>query len=192
MVSLVQLWLPILVAAVFVHLASAIVHMVLQFWHSPDYHGFSNETEVQAALGKGNPAPGMYMVPYCKPEDMKKPETIEKFKKSPQAFLFIRAGSGMAMGKPLAQWFAFCLLTALFTAYVAGATLAAGSEGMQVMRVASTVAFLAFGFGAIPYAIWFGQPWTPIIKGLVDALVYGLIMGAVFMWLWPAAVTAAA
>ena len=187
MVSLVQLWLPILLAAVAVHVASAIVHMVLQFWHSPDYHGFSNEAEVQAALGKGNPAPGMYMIPYCKPGDMKKPETLEKFKKSPQAFLFVRAATGMSMGKPLAQWFAFCLLTALFAAYVAGATLVPGTPGHQVMRVVSTVAFLAFGFGSIPYAIWFGQPWTPVIKGLVDALVYGLIMGAVFMWLWPAA-----
>ena len=190
MVSLVQLWLPILLAAVFVHVASAIVHMVLRFWHSPDYHGFSNEDEVQKALGKGNPAPGMYMIPYCKPEDMKKPETIEKFKKGPQAFLFVRAASGMAMGKPLALWFGFCLLTALFTAYVAGATLAAGTEGMQVMRVASTVAFVAFGFGAIPYAIWFGQPWVSIFKTLVDGLVYGLIMGAVFMWLWPHAAAA--
>lgn len=191
MVSLTQLWLPILLAAVGVHIASAIIHMFLHFWHSADYHGFSNEDAVQAAIGKGNPAAGIYMVPYCKPEDMRKPETIEKFKKSPQAFLFVRTATGMNMTKPLVQWFLFCLLVALFGAYVAGATLAAGAAGAQVCRVVATVSFMAFGFGTIPYAIWFGEPWKSIGKALVDALIYGFIAGGVFAWLWPAAATVA-
>ncbi|HET7176113.1 MAG TPA: hypothetical protein VFK21_08895 [Gammaproteobacteria bacterium] len=191
MVSLTQLWLPILLAAVGVHIASAIIHMFLHFWHSADYHGFSNEDAVQAAIGKGNPAAGIYMVPYCKPEDMRKPETIEKFKKSPQAFLFVRTATGMNMTKPLIQWFLFCLLVALFGAYVAGATLAAGTAGAQVCRVVATVSFMAFGFGTIPYAIWFGEPWKSIGKALVDALIYGFIAGGVFAWLWPAAAAVA-
>lgn len=191
MVSLTQLWLPILLAAVGVHIASAIIHMFLHFWHSADYHGFSNEDAVQAAIGKGNPAAGIYMVPYCKPEDMRKPETIEKFKKSPQAFLFVRTATGMNMTKPLIQWFLFCLLVALFGAYVAGATLAAGTAGAQVCRVVATVSFMAFGFGTIPYAIWFGEPWKSIGKALVDALIYGFIAGSVFAWLWPAAAAVA-
>lgn len=190
MVSLAQLWLPILLAAVGVHIASAIIHMFLHFWHSADYHGFSNEDAVQAAIGKGNPAAGIYMVPYCKPEDMRKPETIEKFKKSPQAFLFVRTTTGMNMGKPLIQWFIFCLLVAFFGAYVASVTLAAGTAGAQVCRVVATVSFMAFGFGTIPYAIWFGEPWKSIGKALVDALIYGFIAGGVFAWLWPAAAAA--
>lgn len=190
MVPLVQLWLPILLAAVGIHIASAIIHMFLQFWHSPDYHGFSNEDEVQKALGKGNPAPGIYMVPYCKPEDMRKPETLEKFKKSPQAYLFVRAATGMNMTKPLIQWFVFCLLVALFSGYLAGATLGTSAESMQVFRVVSTAAFMAFGLGTIPYAIWFGEPWKSVTKSLVDALVYGCIAGAVFAFFWPHAAAA--
>lgn len=190
MVSLAQLWLPILLAGVGIHVASAIIHMFLHFWHSADYHGFSNEGEVQSALGKGNPAPGIYMVPYCKPEDMRKPETLEKFKKGPQAFLFVRAATGMNMTKPLIQWFLFCLVTALFSAYLAGATLAAGTESLQVFRVTATAAFMAFGFGTIPYGIWFGEPWKSVVKNLVDALVYGCIAGAIFAWLWPHAAAA--
>jgi hypothetical protein len=159
--------------------------MFLHFWHSADYHGFSNEGEVQAALGKGNPTPGIYMVPYCKPEDMRKPETLEKFKKGPQAFLFVRAATGMNMTKPLIQWFLFCLVVALFSGYVAGATLAPGTASAQVLRVVATVAFVAFGLGTIPYGIWFGQPWKAVVKDLVDALIYGLIAGAVFAYFWP-------
>jgi hypothetical protein len=79
MVSLAQLWLPILLSAVFVFIASSILHMVLRFWHGPDCRGFSNEDELRAAMRKGGAGVGMYMVPYCKPEDMKKPETQQKF-----------------------------------------------------------------------------------------------------------------
>ncbi len=53
MVSLAQLWLPILISTVLVFFASALINMVLKFWHTPDYSGFSNEDEVRAAIRKG-------------------------------------------------------------------------------------------------------------------------------------------
>jgi hypothetical protein len=185
MVSLVQLWLPILLGAVGVFVASAIIHMVFGFWHNVDYHGFSNEDDVAAALRKGNPAPGIYMVPYCQPADMKKPEVQEKFKKGPLVFMFLRAGRPMAMGKSLTQWFVFCLVVSLFAGYVAEATLGAGTAGLQVFRVSATAAFMAFGFSSVPSGIWWGQPWGPVFKDMVDGLIYGLIIGAVFACLWP-------
>lgn len=185
MVSLAQLWLPILLSAVGVFIASSIVHMALQFWHSPDYHPVPNEDEVRAALRKHSPAPGMYILPYCKPADMKKPEFQEKMKQGPVGFLILRPNGLWNMGKNLGQWFAFCLLVALFAGYIGSATLAAGSAGGQVLRVVATAAFMGFGFGALPMAIWWGQPWTAAAKDVVDGLIYGLVTGAVFMWLWP-------
>ena len=80
MVSLAQLWLPILLSAVFVFFASSILHMVLKFWHTPDCSAFSNEDEVAAAMRKGTAGAGMYILPYCKPENMKDPAMQEKFK----------------------------------------------------------------------------------------------------------------
>ncbi|MGH8398737.1 MAG: hypothetical protein ACRETA_10910, partial [Gammaproteobacteria bacterium] len=68
MISLAHLWLPILLSAVGVFIASSIVHIALKFWHMPDYHGFTNEDEVGTAIRKGNPVPGMYMMPYGKME----------------------------------------------------------------------------------------------------------------------------
>src|SRR5258708_1008766 len=59
MVSLTQLWLPIVLSAVFVFIASSVIHMVLQ-WHKPFYKGFANEADVRAALGKSMSAPGIY------------------------------------------------------------------------------------------------------------------------------------
>lgn len=185
MVALVQLWLPILLSAVFVFIASSIVHMVLKFWHAPDYRGFSNEDEVRAAIRKTNPSPGMYMVPWCTAEQMKNPEMAEKFKQGPVGLMFLRPNGMFRMGSFLGLWFVFCLIVALFSAYLAGHVLAPGTPCLQVLRVVGTVAFLGYGFGPIPNGIWRGQPWGSVIKDVIDGLVYALITGATFCWLWP-------
>lgn len=184
MVSLAQLWLPILLSAVFVFIASSILHMVLRFWHGPDCRGFSNENELRTAMRNGGAGTGMYMVPYCKPEDMKKPETQQKFKEGPVAFVFIRSGS-MNMAAPLIQWFVFCLLVSIFVAYLAGSTLAPATPSMQVFRVAGTAALLGHAFGSLPTGIWWGHPWQSVFKHTIDGVIYALIAGATFVWLWP-------
>ena len=185
MISLAHLWLSILLSAIGVFIASNILHMVLKFWHMPDYHGFSNESEVGAAIRKGNPAPGMYMLPFCKMEDMKKPEAQEKFKQGPVAFMFLRANGMPNMGKSLVQWFIFCLIVSFFCAYVAASTLAGGTAGLQVFRVIGTIGFMAYAFGSLPMGIWYGQPWKTVTKDMIDGLIYGLVTAAIFAWLWP-------
>lgn len=185
MVSLAQLWLPILLSAVFVFIASSILHMVLRAWHGADCRGFSNEDEVRATMRKGSAGAGIYIVPYCKPEDMKKAETQEKFKEGPVAFVFMRASGPMNMAAPLIQWFVFCLLVSIFAAYLAGATLAPATASMQVFRVAGTAALMGHAFGSLPMGIWWGHPWPSAIKHAIDGVIYALIVGATFMWLWP-------
>jgi hypothetical protein len=83
MVSLAQLWLPILVSTVLVFFASALFNMLLKVWHTPDYSGFPNEDEVRAAIRKGGAGPKMFLVPYCKPEEMKTPEAQQKYTEGP-------------------------------------------------------------------------------------------------------------
>jgi len=56
-VSFTQLWIPILLSAVCVFIASSLIHMVLK-WHASDYSALPNEDEVRAAIRKGTPAPG--------------------------------------------------------------------------------------------------------------------------------------
>ncbi len=55
-----------------------------------------------------------------------------------------------------------------------------------MFRVTGTVAWLAYGTATVPDAIWFGRPWSGIAKGLLDALVFGLLTAGFFGWLWPA------
>jgi hypothetical protein len=185
MVSLTQLWLPILLGAVAVFIASSLVHMVFK-WHMTDFAPLPNEDEVRAAIRKGAPAPGMYMTPWC--SDMKQlssPEVQAKFAEGPVAMITIRPNGMPAMGPALGQWFVLNLVVALFVAYLCSRTLPAGSEYLQVFRVAGTIAFVAYAIGSVSNGIWMGRSWNVVGKDLVDSLLYGLVTGGVFGSMWP-------
>ena len=186
MISLVQLWLPILLSAVLVFFASSVLNMILRFWHAPDYRGFSNEAEVAAAIRKGNPAPGMYILPYCTPDAMKNPETQEKFRQGPVGMLALHEAGAMNMGASLAQWFGFCVLVSLFCALLSVHVLPAGAHFAHVFHLIGLGALMGYAFGSIPNAIWRGHPWATATKHIIDGVIYALITGATFAWLWPA------
>lgn len=180
-----SLWLPVLVSAVAVWLASSIVHMVLKY-HKADYKGLGNEASVAQAL-KGT-APGVYPVPYCPdPSQMKDPAVRKRYEDGPVAMLTVVPNGPPNMGKYLGQWFAFCFLVSLTAGYVARHTLAPASSGLEVMRLTGTLAFVGYGFGALQGSIWYGQPWSNTMRSLIDAAIYALVTGLVFRFLWPGA-----
>ena len=91
----------------------------------------------------------------------------------------------MNMTKSLVLSFVFYVAVSVVVAYLTSRTLAAGIDYLQVFRVAGTTAWLAYGFAVIPEAIWFGRPWSAVVKNLLDALLYALLTAGVFGWLWP-------
>jgi hypothetical protein len=185
MVSLGSLWLPILVSAVLVFVASSIIHMVLKY-HNKDYTPLPNEDAVRAAIRAGNPPPAQYIIPYCADmKDMEKPEMKQKYTDGPVAVMNILKPGRPNMGKYLTQWFLFILVASVFTAYVAAHSLVPGAEYLKVFRIVGTVGFLAYGMGQFPAAIWMGKPWKVAWKEAFDALVYGLLTAGTFGWLWP-------
>ena len=83
MTALATLWLPILVSAVFVFIASSVIHMFLP-WHKSDYPKMPNEEKAMDALRPLAIPPGDYMVPRpANMKDMKSPEFTEKMKRGP-------------------------------------------------------------------------------------------------------------
>ena len=186
MVSLAHLWLPILLSAVFVFIASSLVHMVFK-WHNSDYHGFSNEDEVRAAINKGAAAPGQYIVPYCKDmKEMGSEDMQRKQKEGPLGFVILRQPGATNMGPMLLQWFLYCVLVSLATALVlAHCGLHPGAAYKAVFHVAALAAFMAYAFGSIPMGIWWGQPWGSVMKNLLDGLIYACLTAGTFGWLWP-------
>jgi hypothetical protein len=183
MVSLGSLWLPILLSAVFVFIASAIIHMVLKY-HNKDYKQLSNEGAVRAAMRGSSPA--QYIVPYC-PEmkAMETPEMKQKYTEGPVAVVNILPTGVPSMGKSLTQWFIFTLVISLFLAYVAAHSIPAGAPYLQVFRIVGAAGFLAYGLGQIQQSIWWGKPWKNTWKDVFDGLVYGLVTAGTFGWLWP-------
>ena len=185
MVTLPALWLPIVLSAVAVFIASSLVHMVLQY-HNSDYRRFPDEEAARRAVGALNLAPGDYAMPHCaSSKEMSSPGFTARYKEGPVAFMTVLKAGNMAMGPALAQWFVFLLVVGVFTAYVTRLSLPAGAEYLPVHRMAGTVAFMAYGLGMIPQSIWFHRDWKATGKSLFDALVYGLLTGGVFGWLWP-------
>lgn len=182
MVPLTELWLPIVVSAVIVFIASAILHMVLPL-HRKDYQKLPDEEGARAAL-RGVPR-GLYMMPHCEHKEMDKPESKAKFKEGPVAVLTVMPSGEVNMGKFLGMWFVYCLVVSLFAAYVAGRALDPGTHYLQVFRIAGTAAFLAYGIGHVPNGIWGGQPWGVVTKHIVDGLIYALLTAGTFGWLWP-------
>ena len=46
-------------------------------------------------------------------------------------------------------------------------------------------AFLGFSGAQISDSIWKGQRWSNTMRHLIDGLIYGLLTGGAFGWLWP-------
>lgn len=168
-------------------IVSAILHMVLKY-HNADYRQFSNEDEVRAAIRKGNPSPGQYVLLYAMgPGAMKDPTLLEKFKQGPVGLAFLRKPGDptKSMGPMMAQWFLYLLVVSFFVAYVAAHTVPAGSPYLAVFRVVGAVAFLAYAAARVQSTIWQGEPWSATIKDIIDGLIYGCVTAGTFGWLWP-------
>jgi len=185
MVSLTQLWVPILLSAFLVFLGSSVIHMVLK-WHNSDYRKLSNEDEVRAAIRKGNPAPGQYIMPHCvDPKEQAKPEYQQKYVERPNGVVTIMCSGVPNMGPMLGKWFGFNIVVSIFVAYVASRTLPLGTDYLKVFQVAGTVGFVSYAMGVIPGSIWMGKPWSGTLKDMADGLIYGLLTAGAFGWLWP-------
>jgi len=184
MVSLPALWLPILLSAVIVFIASSIMHTVLPYHHS-DYQPLPDEEKVLVALRAAGVKRGLYNFPHCTHKEMKSPAMIEKYKQGPIGILTVFPSGPPALPKFLAQWFFFCLLLSFFIAYITGRTVSPGTEYLRVFRIAGTVGFLAYGLGNLSNGIWKGQAWGATLKEVFDGLIYGLLTAGTFGWLWP-------
>lgn len=185
MVPLLSLWLPILLSAVAVFVASSILHMVFTYHHG-DFKKVPDEEGMRAALRPFNLAPGDYHVPGKEPgQKWNDPAILERMKQGPVALITVVPAGAPNMGPALAQWFVYSLLVGLFVAYVTGGLIGPGAEYLHVHRYAGTVAFAGYGLALVQSSIWYNRSWSATMKSVFDALVYALVTGGVFGWLWP-------
>jgi hypothetical protein len=185
MVPITSLWVPILLSAVIVFVASSIVHMVLPL-HRNDLRRLPKEDEVMQALRAFDIPPGDYAVPCAgSPEAMRSPDFIAKMKQGPVAFMTVVPAGPPSMGKSLVLWFVFCVVVSVFAAYIAGRAVGPGVDYLQVFRFAGCTAFVGYSMGFVPQSIWYHRNWGTTTRSMIDGLVYGLLTGGTFGWLWP-------
>jgi hypothetical protein len=184
-VPVTALWLPILVSALFVFIASSIIHMVLPI-HRNDWRKVPDEDRLMDAMRPFNLAAGDYCVPRANsPAALKDPAFLDKLKRGPVVFMTVLPGRQLSMGPQLAQWFLFSAAVSLFAGYLAGAALGPGAEYLEVFRFAGTTAFVGYTMAFYPQSIWYRRPWSLQMKNTIDGLVYALLTAGVFGWLWP-------
>jgi hypothetical protein len=73
----------------------------------------------------------------------------------------------------------------LFAGYLASRALAMGAEYLAVSQIASTTAFAGYVLARWSDVIWYRRSVSTAVKYTVDGLIYGLLTGGVFGWLWP-------
>jgi hypothetical protein len=179
--GIIDLWLPIVVAAVAVFFASAAVWMLLK-WHNGDWHRTADEEGVRRVLSGS--APGVYIVPYAMdPAAIKDPDVAKKYVEGPLAYITVVPNGLPAMGGKLLSSFIFYLFVGVLCAYVLTRTIGADAGYLPVFRITGTVAWIAYGMAYIQDSIWFGKPWSVTVKNLVDALIYGSLTAGIFGWL---------
>jgi hypothetical protein len=132
--------------------------------------------------------PGEYVMPYSAgdPEVMRGEEFKEKVRKGPVAFMTVLPSDYMSgMGAQMVQWFIYCVVVSIFAAYIAGRALEPGADYLEAYRFAGATAFIGYTLGGWQRSIWYNQKLGTTVKNTVDGLIYGLLTGGVFGWLWP-------
>ena len=184
-VSLMSLWLPILLSAVFAFVASSIIHMMLGY-HKSDMEKLPAEGDVMDALRKFNIPPGDYVFPHASGMGaMKDPAYIEKLNKGPVASMTVLPNGKFEMGSQLAAWFVYCVVVSVFAAYITSHAVPQGAAYLEVFRFAGATAFIGYSLALWQDSIWYKRKVSTTVKNTFDGLVYALLTAGAFGWLWP-------
>ena len=186
MVPALSLWLPILVSAALVFVASSVIHMMLSY-HNKDFRAVPDEDGVMDALRGFDIPAGDYSLPHAANlEVMRSEEYQDKARRGPVTFMTVLPdGRLFSMRDQLIQWFVYSAIVSLFAAHVTGLALGPGADSMAVFHFVSATAFAGYAFAHAQRSIWFSQNWGTTARNMFDGLVYGLLTGGVFGWLWP-------
>ena len=186
MISLTELWLPILLSAVFVFIVSSILHMMIPI-HKGDFKKMPGEGKVLAEMRAQGVQPGSYRFPFAETmKEMTSSEMLEKLKRGPVGISTVLPTGPCNMGKSLLLWFLYSLLIGVIVVCATASSLHRGAPFASVFHLTALAATLGYAVGNLPESIWKGQKWSITLKFVFNGVLYGLVTGATFGWLWPA------
>lgn len=185
MAELSSLILPIVLSAVFVFIASSIIHMASP-WHRSDYPKVPNEERAREVFRALAIPPGDYMIPRPSSRaDLASPEFAAKINAGPVIILTVLPNGPVPMYRNLVLWFAYCTAVSVFAAYIAGRALVPGADYLEVFRFAGATAFIGYSVGLWQMSIWYRRSWLTTFKATVDGFIYACLTAGTMGWLWP-------
>ena len=185
MTALSALWLPILVSAAIVFVASSIIHMA-PLWHKNDYPRMPKEAELMDAVRPLAIPPGEYMVPRPSGmQEMRSPEFLEKRMRGPVMLMTVFPAGPITMTRELVLWFLYCVVVSLATACLAARILGPGADDHDVFHLIGYVAFLSYTAALWQLSIWYRRSWSITLKSTLDGVIYAALTAWTFTWFWP-------
>ena len=179
------LWLPILLSAAFIFIASSIIHTVMP-WHKGDFDFIPNEDAVRNAVGPLSIPPGDYLTPKCRTmQEMGSPEFKAKMERGPVMLMTVMPNGITPMGPIFVKWFIYLLLVSFAVACIAASVYAPGTGTRHIWHLTGVVSALCYGMALPQASIWYHRKWSTTLKGLFDSAIYGVITALTFGWLWP-------
>ena len=112
-------------------------------------------------------------------------EYAEKYKAGPRGLLDVYDMPSMPMN--MLCTVVFFLITSAVIGYITLVACPLGDENttfMKVFRVAGTIGILTHASSGILNGIWFKKR---LFTDIIDGIVFGLILGLIFAFLWPSA-----
>jgi hypothetical protein len=183
LISLADLWLPILLSTVAIFFLSMLAWTVAPH-HKHEMRKLPNETDVLDAVRRLGVAPGAYFFPYCEGKDMKTEEGKQRYMAGPWGRLQLYPKTP-SMGASMLGSALLYFVASVCLGYIGAATLPRGTEFLRVFQVVGVAGVLTYTIAIVPQIIWFGRSWASFVAHVVDGLVYGFATAALFAWLWP-------
>jgi hypothetical protein len=181
LMSVYDLWLPILVTGIATHLLSTLAWMLLPH-HRLEWQKIPAEEAFQDAIVAHNIGAGQYVFPFT--QDMKeiKTEAFQKRQNTCQGMLVLR-NSSLNMGAAILKTLTHFLVVAFVIGYLASLGLPAGAPFPKVVQFVTTAGLLTHCAAHFPHVFWFPRK---IAMELIDGIVFSLATGLVFAAFWPA------
>jgi len=181
---LLPLWLPIVLSAAAVWFVAMIVWMALPH-HKQDFIGLPDEDGFMDSIRTSGIKPGNYAFPDCRGRAKMQSEKVQKaWKEGPVGHLCVWP-TPLTMGGKLVGTFIVYLVVSILIAYLTRVALPGQAPFARVFQVAATAGILAYSFSHIPTALWWSSYKRTIVANVIDGILYGVITGAIFAWLWP-------
>ena len=179
---LTNLWLPILLCGIVLFFASFVAWTMMPHRRA-EWKKLPAENDFINALRGLNPPPGRYSFPNANdPETRNSPELKEAWERGPCGTLIVWGRN--SMGQNMLWTVVFFIVASACIAYLSWFGLA-GKDWtfVNVFRMTGTAGALTYSCAGIPNAIWFKRS---VPNDIIDGVVYGIITGLIFAFLWPA------